>query len=150
LRATKRRERAEKELERPRGDSADIGRPVNPPAVKLLLGEPLPEALRVADRVAVAEAQLLLRPEALTEEFLTWSDKWMAECLRILRENGTMFVIGPSEQLAHLMVRLPADVNRRWLVWHFTNKLVRRSTQGLFEGMDEMSNEKKPKKDMSE
>jgi hypothetical protein len=36
------------------------------------------------------------------------------------------------------------------IVWHFTNKLVRRSTQGLFEGMDEMSNEKKPKKDMSE
>jgi hypothetical protein len=25
------------------------------------------------------------------------------------------------------------------LVWHFTNKLVRRSTRGLFEGMDEMS-----------
>jgi hypothetical protein len=39
------------------------------------------------------------------------------------------------------------------LVWHFTNKLVWRSTQGLFEGMDEMSypnvDEKKPKKDES-
>jgi hypothetical protein len=36
------------------------------------------------------------------------------------------------------------------LVWSFTNKMVRRATQGLFEGMDEMSNEKKPKKDVSE
>jgi hypothetical protein len=33
------------------------------------------------------------------------------------------------------------------LVWHFTHKLVWRSTHGLFEGMDEMSDEKKPKKE---
>jgi site-specific DNA-methyltransferase (adenine-specific) len=84
------------------------------------------DVLQMSHRVADGAAQVVIAdppwPEEVTPEFLAWSDKWMAECLRILRENGTMFVVGPSEQLAHLMVRLPADVNRRWLVWHFTNK----------------------------
>ena len=37
------------------------------------------------------------------------------------------------------------------LVWHFTHKIVWRSTQGLFEGMDDMSmsepGNRKPKKE---
>ena len=32
------------------------------------------------------------------------------------------------------------------LVWHFTHKIVWRSTHGLFEGMDEMSDDKKHEK----
>jgi site-specific DNA-methyltransferase (adenine-specific) len=84
------------------------------------------DVLQLAHRVADGAAQIVIAdppwPAEMTPEFLSWSDKWMAECLRILRDNGTMFVVGPSEQVAHLMVRLPAGVNSRWLVWHFTNK----------------------------
>jgi site-specific DNA-methyltransferase (adenine-specific) len=58
------------------------------------------------------------------QEYLDWCDKWIAECLRILKPNGTMFVYGFSEMLALILSRIPLDIHRRWLVWHYTNKNV--------------------------
>lgn len=58
------------------------------------------------------------------DEYLKWCDRWIAECLRVLRPNGTMFVYGFSETLALILARVPMSVNRRWLVWHYTNKTV--------------------------
>ena len=57
-------------------------------------------------------------------DYLEWCDKWIAECLRILKPNGTMFVYGFSENLALILSRIPMNINRRWLVWHYTNKNV--------------------------
>lgn len=56
------------------------------------------------------------------ETYLSWCEEWMAECYRILAPNGTMFVYGFSEILALILARVPANINRRWLVWHYTNK----------------------------
>lgn len=56
--------------------------------------------------------------------YLTWCDTWIAEALRILKPNGTCFIYGFSEILALILSRVPASVNRRWLVWHYTNKNV--------------------------
>jgi site-specific DNA-methyltransferase (adenine-specific) len=58
------------------------------------------------------------------DEYLTWCDKWIAECLRVLKPNGTMFLFGFSENLALITARIPQTVNRRWIVWHYTNKNV--------------------------
>lgn len=58
------------------------------------------------------------------EDYLKWCDTWIAECLRILKSNGTMFVFGFSEGLAHILTRIPAHIQRRWLIWHYTNKNV--------------------------
>jgi site-specific DNA-methyltransferase (adenine-specific) len=58
------------------------------------------------------------------DTYLAWCDKWITECLRILKPNGTMFIYGFSEILALLLARVPYSVNRRWLVWHYTNKNV--------------------------
>lgn len=55
-------------------------------------------------------------------DYLTWCDKWIAECLRVLKPNGTMYVYGYSEILALILARVPLDVHRRWIVWHYTNK----------------------------
>jgi site-specific DNA-methyltransferase (adenine-specific) len=55
-------------------------------------------------------------------EYLEWSDKWIAQCLRILKPNGTMFIYGFSENLALILSRIPYSVHRRWIVWHYTNK----------------------------
>jgi len=57
-------------------------------------------------------------------EYLAWCKQWLTECLRVLRPNGTMFVYGFSEILAHIQCQLPEDVNVRWLIWHYTNKTV--------------------------
>ena len=56
------------------------------------------------------------------EEYLKWSEKWIVECLRILKPNGTMFIYGFSEILALILSKVPYHINRRWIIWHYTNK----------------------------
>ena len=56
------------------------------------------------------------------EAYLKWCDEWIAECLRILKPNGTLYIYGFSEKLAYIRARLPGRVNVRWLIWHYTNK----------------------------
>lgn len=58
------------------------------------------------------------------EQYLQWTEKWIEECLRILKPNGTMFVYGFSEILALITARVPYEIKRRWIVWHYTNKNV--------------------------
>ena len=58
------------------------------------------------------------------EEYLIWCEKWIKECLRILKPNGTMFIYGFSEILALIMSKIPFNINRRWIIWHYTNKNV--------------------------
>ena len=54
------------------------------------------------------------------DDYLEWCDKWIKEGIRILKPNGTMFIYGFSEILAHIFIRIP--IHKRWLVWHYTNK----------------------------
>jgi site-specific DNA-methyltransferase (adenine-specific) len=56
------------------------------------------------------------------ENYLSWCDEWITECLRVLKPNGTMYIYGFSEILAFIRVRMKCNV--RWLVWHYTNKNV--------------------------
>lgn len=56
------------------------------------------------------------------DEYLLWCEKWIQECLRILKPNGTMFIYGFSEILALILSKVPYHINRRWIVWHYTNK----------------------------
>jgi len=58
------------------------------------------------------------------DEYLLWCEKWIKECLRVLKPNGTMFIYGFSEILALILSKVPHNINRRWIVWHYTNKNV--------------------------
>lgn len=55
-------------------------------------------------------------------DYLKWCDSWINEALRILKPNGTMFIYGFSEILALILARIPMHINRRWVIWHYTNK----------------------------
>ena len=57
-------------------------------------------------------------------DYLIWCDNWINECLRILKPNGTMFIYGFSEILALILSRIPFNIQRRWIIWHYTNKNV--------------------------
>lgn len=57
-------------------------------------------------------------------EYLDWCDRWIKECLRILKDDGTMFIYGFSENLALILSRIDYNIQRRWIVWHYTNKNV--------------------------
>jgi len=54
------------------------------------------------------------------EDYLKWCDEWIKECIRVLKYDGTLFIYGFSEILAHISVRIPLE--KRWLIWHYTNK----------------------------
>jgi site-specific DNA-methyltransferase (adenine-specific) len=58
------------------------------------------------------------------DEYLKWCENWIKECLRILKPNGTMFVYGFSEILALILSKVPYNIHRRWIIWHYTNKNV--------------------------
>ncbi|MDD5769573.1 MAG: site-specific DNA-methyltransferase [Candidatus Gracilibacteria bacterium] len=56
------------------------------------------------------------------EEYVKWSKKWIKEAFRVLSENGTIYIYGFSEILAHISVNIKYD--KRWLIWHYTNKNI--------------------------
>jgi site-specific DNA-methyltransferase (adenine-specific) len=55
-------------------------------------------------------------------EYVEWSKDWINEAIRIMKPTGTMFIYGFSEILAYLSIEIP--INKRWLIWHYTNKNV--------------------------
>ena len=55
-------------------------------------------------------------------DYLLWCDSWIAECLRILKPQGTLYIYGFSEILAFIRTRVSCNV--KWLVWHYTNKVT--------------------------
>jgi site-specific DNA-methyltransferase (adenine-specific) len=56
----------------------------------------------------------------IMDNYLSWCDNWITECLRILKPNGTLYIYGFSEILAYIRMRINCNV--KWLVWHYTNK----------------------------
>src|SRR3989338_5095710 len=55
-------------------------------------------------------------------EYVEWCKSWINESIRTLKPNGKIFIYGFSEILAYLSIELP--IQKRWLVWHYTNKNV--------------------------
>ena len=55
-------------------------------------------------------------------EYVAWCKEWINESIRAMKPAGTMFIYGFSEILANLSVEIP--INKRWLIWHYTNKNV--------------------------
>ena len=55
-------------------------------------------------------------------DYLTWCEKWMAECCRVLSPTGSLFLAIGDEYVAELKVRLDALGlhMRNWIVWHYT------------------------------
>jgi site-specific DNA-methyltransferase (adenine-specific) len=54
-------------------------------------------------------------------KYLIWSQEWISEAYRTLKDGGSMFIYGFSEILAYIFVQIPHQ-NKKWLVWHYTNK----------------------------
>ena len=55
-------------------------------------------------------------------DYLTWCDTWINECIRVLKPTGSLYIYGFSEILAYLSVRI--ELPKRWLIWHYQNKTI--------------------------
>lgn len=56
-------------------------------------------------------------------DYVVWCRDWLAQCFRLLAENGLVYVYGFPEVLARVSAEYPID-EQRWLAWHYTNKAV--------------------------
>ncbi len=56
------------------------------------------------------------------EEYLAWTERWLAAVRRVLKADGSFYVAIGDEYVAELKVRLDALglVLRNWIVWHYT------------------------------
>ena len=61
------------------------------------------------------------------DDYLAWSQKWIDRCLQLLTNDGLLYVYGFSEILSHISAMYSKD-QKRWLIWHYTNKAVPKST----------------------
>jgi site-specific DNA-methyltransferase (adenine-specific) len=57
------------------------------------------------------------------EQYIAWSMKWISECSRVLKENGSLFICGFTEVLADLKhPSMRYFKCCKWLIWHYKNK----------------------------
>jgi site-specific DNA-methyltransferase (adenine-specific) len=56
------------------------------------------------------------------DDYLAWTDRWLAAVRRVLKPAGSLFVAIGDEYAAELKVRLDALglAMRNWVVWHYT------------------------------
>jgi len=74
------------------------------------------------------------------DSYFGWTEKWMAECKRVLKPDGSLYVAMCDEYAADVK-RIADDLDlfmRNWLIWHYTfgqqmkNKFARSHTHILY------------------
>lgn len=65
------------------------------------------------------------------EGYVAWSRHWIAAAHAALSPRGTLYVMGFSEILAHVLAAVSGEwAGARWLVWHYRNKANLRDDWG--------------------
>lgn len=64
----------------------------------------------------------LYRDAKAKDEYLAWTEKWLAAVKRVLKPTGSLFVAIGDEHAAEVKVRLDSLglAMRNWIVWHYT------------------------------
>ncbi|MBD2139242.1 adenine-specific DNA-methyltransferase [Anabaena sp. FACHB-1237] len=59
------------------------------------------------------------------EEYINWSYKWLDECIRILKSNGTMYVMTSTQAMAYfdIYLRKKLTILSR-IIWHYDSSGV--------------------------
>jgi site-specific DNA-methyltransferase (adenine-specific) len=56
------------------------------------------------------------------EDYLNWTDRWLAAVKRVLKSDGSLYVAIGDEYAAEMKVRLDGLglTMRNWIIWHYT------------------------------
>ena len=56
------------------------------------------------------------------EEYVNWTEKWIAAALRVLKENGSIYIAIGDEYAAEVVMILKKKglYMRNWIIWHYT------------------------------
>ena len=94
------------------GDSLEWLASLPPGSARLVVADP-PYGVRKAEWDTFASR----------EEYISWSDRWLAEVSRVLSDDGSAYVMGFSEVLADVkQAGARYFQGCRWLVWYYRNK----------------------------
>jgi len=54
-------------------------------------------------------------------EYLKWTRRWLDQCLRVLKPNGTLWVAIGDEYAAEVRIKMrPRATLRNWVIWRYT------------------------------
>ena len=54
------------------------------------------------------------------DEYIKWCEKWLTECIRILKPHGSLYLFNYPENNAYLMPFLDKNmIFKRWMTWHY-------------------------------
>jgi len=56
------------------------------------------------------------------EEYVNWTEKWITACLRVLKDNGSIYIAIGDEYAAEVVSVLKKKglSMRNWIIWHYT------------------------------
>ncbi len=113
-------------------ESKEVKRNKTLPLNKIILGDAIDELKKLPDEscdVIIVDPPYNIGKDfgnnidkRELNEYVVWCKEWIDESIRVMKPTGTMFIYGFSEILAYLSVEIP--INKRWLIWHYTNKNV--------------------------
>ena len=54
------------------------------------------------------------------QDYIGWCEKWLTECVRVLKEGGALYLFNYPENNAYLMPFLDERLTfKRWMTWHY-------------------------------
>jgi len=54
------------------------------------------------------------------KEYIEWCKKWLAECIRVLKHGGALYLFNYPENNAYLLPFLDENLTfKRWMTWHY-------------------------------
>jgi len=58
----------------------------------------------------------------LYEEYVNWAEKWITACLRVLKDNGSIYIAIGDEYASEVVMILKKKglYMRNWIIWHYT------------------------------
>jgi site-specific DNA-methyltransferase (adenine-specific) len=95
------------------GDCLDLLRKVKPGSVDLVFADPPFNIGYEYDEY---------RDTLSKQEYLKWTERWLAAVKRVLKPSGSVFIAIGDEYVAETKIRLDALglTMRNWIVWHYT------------------------------
>ncbi len=56
------------------------------------------------------------------EEYVNWTEKWISACLRVLKDNGSIYIAIGDEYAAEVVSILKKNglFMRNWIIWYYT------------------------------
>ncbi len=56
------------------------------------------------------------------EEYVNWTEKWISACLRVLKDDGSIYIAIGDEYAAEVVAILKKNglFMRNWIIWHYT------------------------------